>query len=393
MIETIAIISGAAIGLAGVIYAGYTKSRCVKLDRNTLLQNDELAKKNAELSEMNFALAQENAEKLNSKEKISQELHDLSKQRSFQVEQLNQLLQQKQIIEVGIENKQAQMRDLTQNIDALSSSSKAAARASFEQYCESLEAEYKLKEKEFDEEVATLDLLYDSRFEELIAREKGLLEEQHKDLDILRDLFFKKQETMSRELREEETAMRADLASIREELEKIRATRAAAMEALLREEEIKNQATFYTLQINEADMRDIAYLRSIEFNLREARPLRMLIWTTFYRDRFNDLAARVGAVGACGIYKLTHIESGIAYVGQARDIKARWSEHIKCSLGIDTPVTSALYQFTREKGIENFTFEILEKCPASELNEKEKFYIELYQTYDFGLNKNRGVSK
>ena len=30
-------------------------------------------------------------------------------------------------------------------------------------------------------------------------------------------------------------------------------------------------------------------------------------------------------------------------------------------------------------GLENFTFEVLEKCPASELNEKEKFYIELYQ--------------
>jgi hypothetical protein len=282
------------------------------------------------------------------------------------------------------------MRDLTQNIDALSSSSKAAARASFEQYCESLEAEYKLKEKEFDEEVSTLELLYDDRLQELIAREKGLLKEQHKDLDALQNLFFKKQEAMSKELREEENAMRADLALIREELEKIRATKAAAMEAQLREEEIKNQATFYTLQINEADMRDIAYLRSIEFNLREARPLRMLIWTTFYRDRFNDLAARIGATGACGIYKLTHIESGISYVGQARDIKARWSEHIKCSLGIDTPVTSALYQFTREKGIENFTFEILEKCPASELNEKEKFYIDLYQTYDYGLNKTRG---
>jgi hypothetical protein len=140
-------------------------------------------------------------------------------------------------------------------------------------------------------------------------------------------------------------------------------------------------------------MRDISYLKSIEFNLREPRPLRMLIWTTFYRERFNALATRVGASGACGIYKLTHKESGISYIGQARDIKARWSDHIKCSLGIDTPVTSQLYAFTREKGIENFTFEILEKCSTEELNEKEKFYIDLYQTYDYGLNGNKGISK
>jgi hypothetical protein len=256
------------------------------------------------------------------------------------------------------------MHDLTQNIEALSSSSKAAARASFEQYCDALEYEYQQVESEYDHLIHLLQETYNTQQDEL------------------KQVFIN-----------EARMHKEDLDIIKQELEKIRATRAAAMEAQLREEEIKNQATFYTLQINEADKRDIAYLRSIEYNLREARPLRMLIWTTFYRDRFNDLAARVGAIGASGIYKLTHIESGISYVGQARDIKARWSEHIKCSLGIDTPVTSALYQFTREKGIENFTFEILEKCPASELNEKEKFYIDLYQTYDFGLNKNRGVSK
>ena len=190
---------------------------------------------------------------------------------------------------------------------------------------------------------------------------------------------------------EQESAWsKAELAAIKHELDKMRATRAAAMEAQLREEEIKNQATFYTLQLNEADKRDVKYLQSIEFNLREARPLRMLIWSTFYRDKLNDLAARVGAVGASGIYKLTHIESGISYVGQAKDIKERWVTHVKCSLGIDTPVTSQLYAFTREQGIDNFTFEILEKCSVNELNEKEKFYIDLYQTYDFGLNATKG---
>lgn len=46
-----------------------------------------------------------------------------------------------------------------------------------------------------------------------------------------------------------------------------------------------------------------------------------------------------------------------------------------------------------EEGVENFTFEILEKCSPSELNEREKFYIDLYRTYDFGLNGNKGISK
>jgi hypothetical protein len=208
-------------------------------------------------------------------------------------------------------------------------------------------------------------------------------------LEIVSNRQQKRQRSITALTHEKNKASK-DLEIIRAELEKIRATRAAAMEAQLREEEIKNKATFYTLQLNDADKRDVTYLQSIEYNLREARPLRMLIWTTFYRDKVNELAARVGAIGASGIYKLTHIESGISYIGQAKDIKERWVTHVKCSLGIDTPVTSQLYAFTREKGIDNFTFEVLEKCSINELNEKEKFYIDLYQTYDFGLNKTRG---
>lgn len=299
---------------------------------------------------------------------ISEEINSLSQQRELHLTQINELLQEKQIIEVEIKNKQEQMLDLTKNIDTLSNSSKATARASFEQYCDSLDAEYILKEQEFDADLENLDKLYT---------------DQH-------DTLLREMSENTARANEQKEQLNRDLDIIRRELEKIRATRAATMDAQLREQEIKDKATFYTLQINEADKRDVAYLQSIEYNLREARPLRMLIWTTFYRDKVNDLAARVGAVGATGIYKITHIDSGISYIGQAKDIKERWVTHIKCSLGIDTPVTSQLYAFTREKGIDNFTFEILEKCSINELNEKEKFYIDLYQTYDYGLNKTRG---
>ena len=390
MIEIIVIIGGAILGLGGIIYAGYTKSQCIKYDSKTALQNDELERRNAELQEENQALWQENADNENLKEIISQELKELSQRRTFQTEQLNQLLQQKQILNIEIDNKKAQRDDLTQNIETMSSHLKEMARASFEQYCDALDYEYKQKEQEYELDLDSLDQLYFKRLQELDARERGLIQERREDIEILAKLFYDKQQSMSKELQEEETAMRADLDSIRKELEKIRATKAATMEAQLREEEIKNQATFYTLQLNDADKRDVAYLQSIEYNLREPRPLRMLIWSTFYRDKVNDLAARVGALGASGIYKLTHIDSGISYIGQAKDIKERWVTHVKCSLGIDTPVTSQLYAFTREKGIDNFTFEVLEKCSINELNEKEKFYIDLYQTYDFGLNKTRG---
>ena len=42
-------------------------------------------------------------------------------------------------------------------------------------------------------------------------------------------------------------------------------------------------------------------------------------------------------------------------------------------------------------GIETFTFEVLEVCPSKELNEKETYYIDLYQAYNYGFNKTKGA--
>ena len=399
-----------ALIICGAFCIGFTIYEHKKLkqkDLDTEVYNQSLQTQKQWLEQENTRLETEYQRMINSNQIIFEQNNNLIDNQNNLKNQLNELIEQQQTLITEVEKKKqekvdlneqcndkvAQMLSLNQQIETISGSLKANARAAFEQYCEALDYQYLQKETEYDLDIDKLDQLYFKRLEELDAREYGLIQERREDIEILAKLFYDKQQRMSKELQEEEAAMRADLDSIRKELEKIRATKAAAMEAQLREEEIKNQATFYTLQLNDADKRDVAYLQSIEYNLREARPLRMLIWSTFYRDKVNDLAARVGALGASGIYKITHIDSGISYIGQAKDIKERWVSHVKCSLGIDTPVTSQLYAFTREKGIDNFTFEILEKCSINELNEKEKFYIDLYQTYDFGLNANRGVSK
>lgn len=285
---------------------------------------------------------------------LQEEQTELSHKREMAFKDLTHAQQQQKELET-------QMSSLNRIIEETTRSQKELADASYTSYCDALDNDYKAKEEEYDGLMVLLQTIYDQQadaLQETFIKEKRFYEE---DLDI-----------------------------IRQELEKLRATRAAALEAQLRELEVQNEAAFYTLQLSEADKHDVAYLQSIEYNLREARPLRMLIWSTFYREQLNSLAARVGAVGTCGIYKITHIQSGISYIGQARDIKERWVAHVKCSLGIDTPATSKLYTFTRQEGIDNFTFEVLEKCSQEELNEKEKFYIDLYQTYDFGLNSTKG---
>ena len=92
----------------------------------------------------------------------------------------------------------------------------------------------------------------------------------------------------------------------------------------------------------------------------------------------------------CGIYKITNQLNDMVYIGQAQDVSKRWKDHAKCGLGIDTPVSNKLYTAMIKDGLENFTFELLEKCTNTELNSKEKFYIELYQADKYGYNSKAG---
>ena len=47
----------------------------------------------------------------------------------------------------------------------------------------------------------------------------------------------------------------------------------------------------------------------------------------------------------------------------------------------------------QDEGVWNFSWELLEKCSREELNAKEKYYIELYKTYEYGYNSNVGIGK
>ena len=64
---------------------------------------------------------------------------------------------------------------------------------------------------------------------------------------------------------------------IQQELDKISSTRTAAIQAQLKEMEIQQQAEFYSLSISEVNKREVRVLKSIENELRDPRPIRMII--------------------------------------------------------------------------------------------------------------------
>lgn len=95
----------------------------------------------------------------------------------------------------------------------------------------------------------------------------------------------------------------------------------------------------------------------------------------------------------CGIYKITNTVNGKVYIGQSIHIKQRWKGHKKDAFwekgaNYDYP----LYKAMRKYGYENFEFEVLEECPKEDLNNREQFYIQQYQSSKrkYGYNQTLG---
>ena len=215
-----------------------------------------------------------------------------------------------------------------------------------------------------------------------------ILEKKYKEVEEEHDMEIEALNTAYSNL---QLKLLREADEVRSDLDKIKATRAAAIEAARREKDIESNLTFYCLDISDADKIDIAKLEALKPSLNKPRVLSMLIWQTWFQKPLKALSANVvGATDATGIYKITNIKTKECYIGQAIHIKDRWAEHAKCGLGIDTPAGNKLYKAIQEFGLWNFSFEVLEICPQNQLNEKEKYYIDLYSSYDYGYNSTRG---
>ena len=160
-----------------------------------------------------------------------------------------------------------------------------------------------------------------------------------------------------------------------------------AVEANKRAEEIKQKQDFYRLQLTTIDLDEIKRLREVEPYLREKEPLNKVIWKVYYEKPYTDLIGRVIGTGIhTGIYKITNIENQMCYVGQAVNIADRWKQHIKRGIGAEAPTRNKLYPAMLEVGVENFTFEIVEECDKSKLNEREDYWQEFFHAKDFGYS-------
>lgn len=111
------------------------------------------------------------------------------------------------------------------------------SQEAYQKYINNLEELYNNKEKEYDKLIYNLKESYDNQQDKILA----------------------------------------EMAVVRQDLDNIVSTRAAAIQAQLKEEEIQQQAEYYSLSIDDIDKREVKILQSIEQELRDPRPVRMII--------------------------------------------------------------------------------------------------------------------
>lgn len=94
------------------------------------------------------------------------------------------------------------------------------------------------------------------------------------------------------------------------------------------------------------------------------------------------------------IYKITNTVNGKSYIGKTTfSIDKRWKQHInKFKQGVDRHFL--IYSAIEEYGLENFVVEEIEKVKdVYQLNEREKYWIKYFDTYNNGYNGNKGGGK
>lgn len=269
-----------------------------------------------------------------------------------------------ELMEIKVETARcrSQKEELLVNIEEMKASADSTANAIYE--------------KSLLEMSINLDQSADNMRQKFQQAEEDCQQEY---LSVLKDLSS----SVSTEMQEK----KEQLAQARLVLDELAQKITAAVAASKRQAEIKEKANFYKINIPEADLNEIKKLREIIPYLKDQEALNKVIWKVYYEKPVSDLIGRVvGANKITGIYKITDITNDKCYVGQCVNMAERWRQHIKRGLGAEPPTRNKLYPAMAEKGLENFTFELIEECDASLLDEREDFWQDYFHAKDYGYS-------
>lgn len=303
-----------------------------------------------------------------------------------------------------------------------------AAKEIEKKFNEDREEQIKLQSEQIQQEINNIELILEEKRNNYIQ----LQEQWNKQINDLEIDFKKKKEEISSSLQEhttiEQRAMTGRLLSKQQEIEKQineienkysstlidyenkindvklkfeeeekrlnlkveekREEINSLIEQFRKDEEAREKVDFYRISISAAAQNDIVRLKNVAAQLNNPSTLYKLIWKEYYQRGFNDMIGRVLGNNAekSGIYKITNTKNQMCYIGQAANIKNRWSTHCRRAIKAEEGTSNRLYQIMWEEGLENFTFQVVEFCDKAKLTEREKFYIDFFQAKEYGYN-------
>lgn len=92
---------------------------------------------------------------------------------------------------------------------------------------------------------------------------------------------------------------------------------------------------------------------------------------------------------SCGVYKITNTINNKIYIGCSINIEQRWKDH-KNHYNIPNiqAYNYPIYRAFRKYGIDNFNFEIIELTEQNAIFDREKYWIQYYNSH----NKDKGYN-
>lgn len=323
-----------------------------KLEQSSLKKlEEEVSQKKEQLNSLKLNVSELENQKL--------DLYDTICKRQQEEQNLNQSISELRTSKKEIEN----------SIEVEQHLAKQSVQAVYDTAQESMEKQLDILVEDFSKKFKDCSAEYDEQYNKM-------LEEYTQNF-----LFFVEQ--AQQKMKEAQNALDKEQQKVN-----------SAIEANKREEEKHKINNKYRISLQETDFLEIKRLKDLIPYMRNSRPISKIIWEVYFRQPTNELISRVlGNKSKCGIYKLTNLLDNKVYIGQSNDVAERWKQHIKCGLGIDTPQNNKLYKAMLFSGVENFTFELLEECSRDKLNEEEIYWINFYQSQDYGYNMTKGGSK
>lgn len=364
--------------IIGFILGGLLFSIIVKqIDKNRYVVQQKKVDDSVK-QELN-ALVQQKQELLKQKEEelnaLDQQINELSKEKEEELKNLTFLTQKKDLSKQEIESLQRVKENTLVDIDLMKNQAEKTANAFY------------------DEKMKTAKERFGFQLEKLAIDYQDKQEQYENDYSEMLNDFAKQFKDKVEAEQEEFATLKVYREELLDKIERLKKQISVAVEASKRAELERNEKNFYRLILTPNDQLDVKRLKEVEPLLVNKEVLAKLIWKTYYERAYTEMCNRVLGQGTkMGIYKITNLENNMPYVGQSVNIRERWREHIKAGLGINSS-NNRLYTAMKQFGPENFTFELLEECERSELNQKEKYWIDFFHTEDFGLNSNKGVQK